>query len=71
MCKLCGHRRCPAACPNAEDGVVGKCKLCGDGILRSDSVVVVDGEMYHAECLVGEDVVRLLRFFGHFADKEG
>ena len=70
MCKLCGRRTCASSCPNAENGIVGKCCMCGDEILRSDSVVVVDGEMYHAECLDSKDVVTLLRFFGHFADKE-
>lgn len=52
MCRYCLTSPCPAGCPNADEIEPKEtCKYCGEGLLKEEAYVDINGECYHVDCL--------------------
>lgn len=64
MCEICGHRVCPAACPNGKRPPEFECANCGDEVFDYEAEEILeDGTCICETCaaFVDDEVLDMVR----------
>lgn len=59
------HYPCAFGCPNREEEIIFKCKLCNDGIITNEEYAEINGKKYHLNCLEELSIIELLDLCGY------